>query len=184
MRRAVKYGRALGFEGQRAFTSTRGYRRHTVSEVFPELKKNAHRIKTVLSDEASFNKTLDRGLQLFESVRKDASVFPPEEAFKLYDTYGFPIDLTALLCREGELTLDEAAVEVYLQAARERSRGAQKKSQVKALELKTEAVTQFTGFDHPHCNAEIIDVQQQDSQVLVMTTRLSFSLKWGDRPVI
>lgn len=181
LRRAVKYGRALGFEGQRAFLPQLVDTVVTqFSEVFPELKKNAHRIKTVLSDEeASFNKTLDRGLQLFESVRKDASAFPPEEAFKLYDTYGFPIDLTALLCREGGLTLDEAAVEVYLQAARERSRGAQKKSQVKALELKTEAVTQFIGFDHPHCNAEIIDVQQQDSQVLVMTNQTVFFTEMG-----
>ena len=78
LRRAVKYGRALGFEGQRAFLPQLV---DTVviqfSEVFPELKKNAHRIKTVLSDEeASFNKTLDRGLQLFESVRKDASDLP------------------------------------------------------------------------------------------------------------
>lgn len=181
LRRAVKYGRALGFEGQRAFLPQLVDTVVTqFSEVFPELKKNANRIKTVLSDEeASFNKTLDRGLQLFESVRKDASAFPPEEAFKLYDTYGFPIDLTALLCREGGLTLDEAAVEVYLQAARERSRGAQKKSQVKALELKTEAVTQFIGFDHPHCNAEIIDVQQQDSQVLVMTNQTVFFTEMG-----
>ena len=181
LRRAVKYGRALGFAGQHAFLPELVDTVVTqFSEVFPELKKNVNRIKTVLSDEeASFNKTLDRGLQLFESVQKDARAFPPAEAFKLYDTYGFPIDLTALLCRERGLTFDETAVEVYLQTARERSRGAQKKSQVKALELKTEAVTRFIGFDHPHCNAEIIDVQQQDSQVLVITNQTVFFTEMG-----
>ena len=65
------------------------------------------------------------------------------------DTYGFLLTDRTPVSRGG-LTLDEAAVEVYLQGARERSRGAQK-SQVKALELKTEAETQFIGFDHPHC---------------------------------
>jgi alanyl-tRNA synthetase len=181
LRRAVKYGRALGFAGQSAFLPALV---DTVveqfSEVFPELTQNAKRIKTVLSEEeASFNKTLDRGLQLFESVPKSGNAFPPEEAFKLYDTYGFPIDLTALLCREGGYTLDEAAVEDYLEAARERSRGAQKKSQVKALELKTEAVTQFIGFDQPHCNAKIVEVHQQGNQLLVITDQTVFFTEMG-----
>lgn len=181
LRRAVKYGRALGFTGQSAFmpelvdTVVEQF-----SEVFPELTQNAKRIKSVLSEEeASFNKTLDRGLQLFESVPKNKNAFPPEEAFKLYDTYGFPIDLTALLCREGGFTLDETAVEGYLDAARERSRGAQKKSQVKALELKTEAVTTFIGFDQPHCNAKILEVHQQGNQMLVITDQTVFFTEMG-----
>lgn len=181
LRRAVKYGRALGFAGKTAFlpelvdTVVEQF-----SEVFPELTQNAARIKTVLSEEeASFNKTLDRGLHLFESVPKSGNAFPPEEAFKLYDTYGFPIDLTALLCREGGYTLDEAAVEDYLETARERSRGAQKKSQVKALELRTEAVTQFIGFDQPHCNAKIVEVHQQGNQILVITDQTVFFTEMG-----
>ena len=181
LRRAVKYGRALGFEGQSAFLPELVDTVVTqFSDIFPELNKNASRIKIVLSDEeASFNKTLDRGLQLFESVRKDASVFPPDEAFKLYDTYGFPIDLTALLCRERGITLDEPAVEAHLKAARERSRGALIKSKIKALDLKTETVTRFTGFDQPHCNAEIVEVHQQDDQILLITNQTVFFTEMG-----
>ena len=76
-------------------------------------------------------------------------------------------------------TLDETAVEGYLDAARERSRGAQKKSQVKALELKTEAVTHFIGFDQPHCNAKILEIHKQGNQMLVITDQTVFFTEMG-----
>jgi alanyl-tRNA synthetase len=120
LRRAVKYGRTLGFDGTEPFlpklvdTLVEEF-----SHVFPEIKTRAEAVKeTLATEETSFNKTLDRGMEKFEKAA-DGKTFPPEDAFQLYDTFGFPLDLTALLCRERGLELDEKAVEVLMEKARE-----------------------------------------------------------------
>ena len=179
--RAVKYGRALGFDGSEPFLPK--LVDTLVAEfgsVFPEIKTRAAAIKDALtSEEESFNKTLDRGMQLFESVAEGAKVFPPKEAFKLYDTFGFPIDLTALLCRERGITLDEDAVEVCMEEQRERARAAQKSTIVRALDLSTDAVTEFVGFDQDSCEAEILEVYTQGDQVLVITDKTVLFTEMG-----
>ncbi len=181
LRRAVKYGRTLGFDGNQPFlpklVST------LVDEfgaVFPELKKRAHAVKSTLANEESnFNKTLDRGMQLFESTAENSKTFSPKDAFKLYDTYGFPIDLTALLCRERGIALDESAVENCMQAQRDRARATQKKTIVRALDLKTDAHTEFIGFDNDDCEAVILEVHAQEKQVLVITNRTVLFTEMG-----
>ena len=181
LRRAVKYGRTLGFEGGEPFLPK--LVDTLVAEfgsVFPEIKSRAAAVKEVLAtEEESFNRTLDRGIQLFESVAEGADTFPAEEAFKLYDTYGFPIDLTALLCRERGITLDEAAVEQHMEAQRERARAAQKSTVVRALDLSTDAETEFLGFDQDSCEATILEVHQQDDQVLVITDKTVLYTEMG-----
>jgi len=181
LRRAVKYGRSLGFTGESPFlpllvdTLVAEF-----STVFPEIKSRAAAVKEALANEEdSFNKTLDRGLQLFESVAAAGEVFPPEKAFKLYDTFGFPIDLTALLCRERSLTLDAAAVEVHMETARARSRSAQKKTIVRALDLSSEANTAFVDFDADSCDATILEVHTQEEQVLVITDKTVLFTEMG-----
>jgi alanyl-tRNA synthetase len=181
LRRAVKYGRTLGFDGSAPFlpklvdTLVAEF-----SAVFPEIKARAAAVKDALAtEEDSFNKTLDRGLQLFESDASKSEVFPPEDAFKLYDTYGFPLDLTALLCRERGITLDEAAVEARMEEARELSRGAQKKTIVRALDLNSEANTKFLGFDADSCEATILEVHLQDDQLLVITDKTVLFTEMG-----
>ncbi len=181
LRRAVKYGRTLGFDGGQPFLPKLV---DTLVEefgaVFPEIKTRAAAVKEALAtEEDSFNKTLDRGMQLFESVAEGSQVFPPDEAFKLYDTFGFPIDLTALLCRERGITLDEAAVEACMEAQRERARAAQKKSVVRALDLSTEACTEFLGFDQDSCAAKILEVHIQDGQALVITDKTVLFTEMG-----
>ena len=181
LRRAVKYGRSLGFSGNEPFlpklvdTLIAEF-----SAVFPEIKTRAEVIKdTLATEEDSFNKTLDRGMQLFESDASKSNVFPPEDAFKLYDTYGFPLDLTSLLCRERGITLDEAAVEARMEQARELSRGAQKKTIVRALDLSSEASTEFLGFDSDSCEATILEIHPQDDQVLVITDKTVLFTEMG-----
>ncbi|MEM8867748.1 MAG: alanine--tRNA ligase [Verrucomicrobiota bacterium] len=181
LRRAVKYGRTLGFDGSEPFlpklvdTLVEEF-----SAVFPEIKTRAEAIKeTLITEETSFNRTLDRGMQLFESVASSGTAFPPAEAFKLYDTYGFPLDLTALLCRERGLTLDEAEVEQHMEQQRERARAAQKKTVVRALDLKTDATTEFLGFDADNCEATILEVHPQDDQVLVITDKTVLFTEMG-----
>ncbi len=181
LRRAVKYGRTLGFDGSEPFLPK--LVDTLIAEfgsVFPEIKTRAAAVKDALAtEEESFNKTLDRGLQLFESAAEGTTVFPPEEAFKLYDTFGFPLDLTALLCRERGITLDEAAVEARMEEARELSRASQKSTIVRALDLSSEASTEFLGFDADTCEATILEVHEQDAQVLVITDKTVLFTEMG-----
>ncbi len=185
LRRAVKYGRALGFDGTEAFLPK--LVDTLVSEfgsTFPEIETRAAAVKeTLANEEESFNKTLDRGMNLFETVAatsgRVAKTFPPEDAFKLYDTFGFPLDLTALLCRERDIELDEAAVEARMEQARELSRGAQKTTIVRALDLSTEAVTEFLGFDTDSCEATILEVHEQDDSLLVITDKTVLFTEMG-----
>jgi alanyl-tRNA synthetase len=172
LRRAVKYGRSLGFDGSEPFLPKLvDTLIEEFSVVFPEIKTRANAVKeTLTNEENSFNKTLDRGLQLFEKQCQDGAI-SGKEAFTLYDTYGFPLDLTELLARERGLDVDTAGFEICMQAQRERARAAQKKTVVRALDLDSEARTEFLGFDHDSCQATILEVHQQDQQVLVITDK-------------
>ena len=176
LRRAVKYGRTLGFDGTEPFlpklvdTLIQEF-----GHVFPELNTRADIIKeTLATEEQAFNKTLDRGLEKFEKSAH-TKIFPPEDAFQLYDTFGFPIDLTALLCRERGITLDEAAVEAHMEEARQLSRASQKKSIVRATDISTHAVTEFLGFDQHHCQATILEIHGD----LIITDQTVFFTEMG-----
>ncbi|MGC6566168.1 MAG: alanine--tRNA ligase, partial [Akkermansiaceae bacterium] len=180
LRRAVKYGRTLGFTGDKPFLPELV---DTLCEefgkVFPEIVTRAEVVKeTLATEENSFNKTLDRGMEKFEKSAQ-GKVFAPEDAFQLYDTFGFPLDLTALLCRERDIELDQAAVEVLMEKARELSRSSQKKNIVRALDLSTEAVTEFVGFEQDTCEATILEVHEQDEAVLVITDKTVFFTEMG-----
>ena len=176
LRRAVKYGRTLGFDGKENFLPK--LVDTLISEfgqVFPEIGTRADVVReTLAAEETSFNKTLDRGLQLFEKAA-EGKVFPPKEAFQLYDTFGFPVDLTALLCRERGIDLDEEAVEALMEDARELSRASQKKTIVRALDLSSDAVTEFLGFDIDSCEAEVLEIHDN----LVITDKTVLFTEMG-----
>jgi alanyl-tRNA synthetase len=153
LRRAVRYGRALGFR-EPFFYKLSATVADSFGDAFPELRKNADRVqKTLKAEEESFNRTLDRGIDLFEEVAAalKSKTFPAEEAFKLYDTYGFPLDLTELMARERGLTVDVAGFEKLMEEQRNRARAdhAKKKTVVtvesEGLEVNP---TVFIGFDN------------------------------------
>ncbi|MDB2640083.1 alanine--tRNA ligase-related protein, partial [Akkermansiaceae bacterium] len=176
LRRAVKYGRTLGFNGNEPFlprlvdTLVEEF-----SHVFPEIKTRAAVIKETLTlEEESFNKTLDRGMEKFEKAAGE-NVFPPEDAFQLYDTFGFPLDLTALLCRERGITLDEKAVEARMEEARKLSRASQKKMVVRATEISTDVITEFLGFEKNSCEAIVLEIHGN----LVITDKTVFFTEMG-----
>ncbi len=179
LRRAVKYGRSLGFDGKEPFLPKLVDTLVTeFGQVFPELAARAQTVKeTLATEEEAFNKTLDRGLQLFETVAttSNGQPFPPEEAFKLYDTFGFPVDLTALLCRERDITLNEPAVEARMEEARELSRASQKKTIVRATDISTEANTAFLGFDQDTCEATVLEIHGN----LIITDQTVFFTEMG-----
>ena len=99
---------------------------------FPELKKNPQRVIELIKDEEiSFGRTLDRGISLFEEAAQSQianrkSQIPAADAFKLHDTYGFPIDLTRIMAEERGMTVDIAGYEKLMEEAREKARNAGK----------------------------------------------------------
>ena len=129
LRRAVRYGRTLGFH-EPFFYKLVDVLTDSMGDVFPELKKRREIVqKTIRTEEESFNKTLDRGIDLFrEEIERmgDKKELTGEFAFKLYDTYGFPLDLTELMARETGLTVDNAGFDALMEQQRDRARAAQK----------------------------------------------------------
>jgi alanyl-tRNA synthetase len=102
----------------------------TMGQAFGELKERTELVKTVIkSEEESFGRTLDRGLEIFASAADKAvktGVISGADAFELYDTFGFPLDLTALMAREKNLKVDTAGFEDLMNQQRQRARAAQK----------------------------------------------------------
>jgi alanyl-tRNA synthetase len=142
LRRAARYGRNLGMHKPFIYNLVDVLVR-TMSNVFPEIKEKKEFIKEVIqSEEESFNETLDRGLVYFneeiEKMEKHAgvyhdkpAVFSGEVAFKLHDTYGFPIDLTQLMAREKGLSVDNDKFEMLMNEQKERARKARDESSIK-----------------------------------------------------
>jgi alanyl-tRNA synthetase len=127
LRRAVRYGRKLDFK-QPFMGDLFPVVEQVLGGVFPVLIENRDRVLRALkSEEESFAATLDRGIALFEEVveglRHDRqTLFPGDQAFKLYDTYGFPLDLTTLMASERELAVDTERFEALMEEQRERAR--------------------------------------------------------------
>lgn len=188
LRRAVRVGRALGFKDAFFYKLTDTLA-DTYGDAFPELRTNRDRVEKMLkAEEESFNRTLDRGIELFEQVvaslcgadtpvcsadaqQADKSVcptktFPADEAFKLYDTYGFPLDLTEVMARERGLAVDAEGFEKLMNEQRERARAdyAAKKSVVMAetegLDVKP---TEFVGFQTLEAEAVVEAVESRAS---------------------
>lgn len=180
LRRAVRYGRQLGFSGEKAFFAA--LVPTLVAEfgdIFPELKSRQIAIEQTLSqEEESFNKTLDRGLKRFEEAVGEKGL-SGDIAFELYDTFGFPIDLTELLCAERGLTIDMPRFEELMEQQRERARAAQKSNIVRALDLITDAVTEFLGFEQDECDATVLEVHEQGESLFVITDRTVFYAEMG-----
>lgn len=149
IRRAVRHGHKLGMEDN-FFYKLVSTLVEEMGEAYPELSKAQSRIAEVLEkEEKRFAKTLDHGLKVLEShiADMDGSVIDGAVAFKLYDTYGFPLDLTADIARERDLTIDEAGFDAAMKAQQELS---QKNNNFKvdmSARLDIDAETDFHGYD-------------------------------------
>ena len=158
LRRAVRYARKIGLEKSflgELFPTLEGI----LGGAFPELRKHKGEIvRALTAEEESFAATLDRGITLFDEVVKGLkerkeTLFPGEEAFKLYDTYGFPIDLTRLMAAEHELAVDDERFQELMDQQRERARAARKDAVLKEeADLVADLVAQgvksaFTGYE-------------------------------------
>jgi len=124
LRRAARFGRNLGMHQPFLYKITPSVA-DLMGDVFPEIKSGLEHIQKVIkAEEEGFNATLDRGLENFESVASAAhsDIFPGDEAFKLYDTYGFPLDLTQLMAEERGLKVDTSSFSELMNQQRDRSR--------------------------------------------------------------
>ncbi|MCL7939625.1 alanine--tRNA ligase [Halomonas sp. ATCH28] len=149
IRRAIRHGHKLGARGN-FFHRLVGALDVEMGEAFPELREARHQIERVLlKEEEQFARTLEHGMGLLEEALAglEGETLPGETVFKLYDTYGFPYDLTADVCRERGVSLDEAGFERELEAQRERARAASQFGADYAAALDLEGETAFTGYD-------------------------------------
>jgi alanyl-tRNA synthetase len=180
LRRAVLFGRYLGFGSDGFLSKLVPTIVDSLGSTFPELKSEQQKLVEVLdSEEVLFNRTLDRGLRIFEEEydQRTGQTFPAEAAFRLSDTYGFPIDLTEVLVRERGLALDLEAVEKMIEEQRDRSRAAQEKEVVTAV---AETVpTEFVGFAHDEVSAHLVQVVEQEKQAFVIVDRSPFYAEMG-----
>src|SRR5947207_2319057 len=159
LRRAVRYGRTLGFHEPFFYNLTDVLVR-TMSDIFPELRQQRAEIKeTLRREEEGFNKTLDKGIELFErETSKGISTISGEFAFRLYDEQGFPFDLTELMARERGLAIDTAGFEKLMEAQRTRARSAQKKSAIELAQTAENVSTSFLGYDRDQADAQVVAV--------------------------
>ena len=157
LRRAVRYGRSLGLH-EPFFHKLVDVLARTMGDVFPELRTKQKHIEQVLKlEEETFNRTLDKGITLFneEAAKGDITA---AFAFKLYDEQGFPLDLTELMARERGLKVDTAGFETLMEAQRARARAAQKKEVITLSEIETTTPTSFTGYESLTEKARVLEV--------------------------
>ena len=167
IRRAVRHGNKLGATGS-FFHKMLKPLIEVMGEAYPELAAQQARIEAqLLKEEEQFAKTLEQGLKLLEGelAQLKGSVIPGEVVFKLYDTYGFPTDLTADIARERDLTIDEAGFETEMAAQRQRARDAGKFAIDYNSVVKVEGETQFDGYDATAGQGQIIAIYKDGEQV-------------------
>ena len=216
LRRAVKYGRTLGFH-EPFFYKLVAVLARTMGDVFPNIReKQKHVEETLKREEEAFNRTLDRGIQLFNehaealcAYARDRSLTPAIEAgvrfrefaavihetdqhgnpmlriagdfaFTLYDTYGFPLDLTELMARERGLKVDVAGFEVEMEKQRARARAAQKKQIIELSQIETTVPTNFLGYDALSTEAKVLEVVAlKDKTAVVLDSTTAYAEMGG-----
>ena len=161
LRRAVRYaytflGQKEGFLYKLVPTLV-----HEMGDAFPELKAQQQLItKVIKEEEDSFLRTLDKGIALLDKAMEELKAqgknqLDGVQAFRLFDTYGFPLDLTELICRENGFTVDEEQFNVEMQKQKERARNAAAVENSDWVELQA-GEQQFVGYDYTEYNCHIL----------------------------
>ncbi|MGJ7551713.1 alanine--tRNA ligase [Pseudomonas alloputida] len=167
IRRACRHGNKLGAKGSFFYQIVAALAAE-MGEAFPELQSQQAHIERVLkAEEEQFAKTLEQGLRILEQdlAQLEGDVVPGDVVFKLYDTYGFPMDLTADIARERELTIDEAGFEREMEAQRERARSASSFGMDYNSLVKVDSATEFLGYDATEGQGKIIALYKDGQAV-------------------
>lgn len=174
IRRAYRHGKLLGLEGE-FLSPYLDQIMDIYEEPYPELKEQRDRIhKVIIKEEEQFQKTIDQGLSLLSNLiaalkEKGEKTLSGEDAFKLYDTYGFPIDLTKEIAKEEDIETDLEAFKEYMEARREESRA---KGSIgsgfherKELDLTGLEETEFIGYDLFQAKAKVLALYKENERV-------------------
>ena len=167
IRRACRHGNKLGAQGV-FFHKIVSALVAEMGEAFPELKNQQAHIERVLkAEEEQFAKTLEQGLKILEQdlASLKGTEIPGEVVFKLYDTYGFPMDLTADIARERDLSIDEAGFERAMDAQRDRARSASQFGMDYNGLLKIDVQTRFQGYEGTSGSGQIIALLRDGQSV-------------------
>ena len=176
IRRAIRHGKKLGVDDTFFHKLVEPLCRE-MGEAFPELvKARAHVEKTLKKEEQRFAKTLDQGMEILESAISslDGKEIPGDVVFKLFDTYGFPVDLTADIARERGLTIDQKVFEELMSAQRDRARAASSFSVTAGtgpvkFSGRSDFDTDFTGYEQIEEQIEIVELYKEDKSVKSLT---------------
>ncbi len=197
LRRAARFGRNLNMHEPFIYKLVNAVTR-VMGEGFPELRdKKAHVERVVRAEEEGFNTTLDRGLEIFEAVvskidTRRHKTFPGSDAFRLYDTYGFPIDLTQLMAEERGLKVDIGEFTELMEEQRERAREARKELSVSVKEdvrvseklgatplVESVKGTEFVGYERFEEDTEVQWFERLKGRGLVVLERTPFYVESG-----
>jgi alanyl-tRNA synthetase len=170
IRRAIRHGFKLG-QNKPFFHRVVADLDQAMGDAYPELRAAKERVAQVLKvEEERFAETLGNGMQVLESALASGDrLLDGETAFKLYDTFGFPVDLTADILRERGVQLDMAGFEAAMQAQRERARAASKFSMAAGLDY-SGTRTEFRGYDSLTLKSRVIALYREGAQVQALNT--------------
>ena len=186
LRRASRFARLLG-QTEPFISRLVPVLAQTVGDAFPEIKERQAFVAEVIhAEEDRFIRTLDAGLDRFDKIVAElgsAKIIPGDRVFALYDTYGFPPDLTRLLAEEKGLSTDEAGFEKSMQEQKSRARAAQKQSvNTMASEGWTtfsEVSTRFVGYDLPSCETKITRYREDKGVLSIVLETTPFYAEMG-----
>ncbi|MCG8317255.1 MAG: alanine--tRNA ligase [Pseudomonadales bacterium] len=167
VRRAVRHGHKLGAKGA-FFHKLVGALAQEMGDAYPELNENREVIeKVLLREEEQFLKTLDEGMKILEQGLDglEGSVIPGDVVFKLYDTHGFPADLTADIARERELSIDHDGFDQLMAEQKERSKQGDQFANDYHGGIDVDTVSNFTGYEHIAGSATVKNIFVQGEPV-------------------
>lgn len=168
VRRAVRHGYQLGVSDIFFYKLVASLAR-VMGEAYPELvSKQGYVEKVLQEEEKQFARTLDNGMAILNKAiaELDGDTIPGATVFKLYDTYGFPVDLTADVAREHNLTLDMQGFEKAMAVQKDQARAASQFGAVEKLDLGVDADTDFIGYDNLNASGKILEIFSIDNQPL------------------
>ena len=190
LRRAARYGRKLNLHKPFIYQLVDVLVK-TMGDIFPEIKEKQEFIEKVIkAEEESFNATLDRGIELFDQISIDVkkrgkNIIPGTAVFKLYDTFGFPVDLTNIMAFENNLSIDEEGFNKLMDEQKQRGREARKDIIINqdilssAKTIGPEIKTEFTGYDELKSEAKIIWYEKENGNDLVVLNKTPFYVEAG-----
>ena len=184
LRRALRHGKILGMELPFLYKLV-DVVVDNYGEAYPDLVKNKEKIKDVIKkEEERFNKTLDRGYKLLEEFINEKKDIDGENAFKLYDTYGFPLELTKEIAEENGLNVDVAGYQVAMQEQKDRAKAATAKisvtGDIKYANLEREVgSTEFVGYSDNESRSKILGQIEGEGYVDIVLDKTPFYAECG-----